>query len=183
MPEEGPDIYKGQIFPFSMPFSLKFDPRNLADREVSDIFTLGANLASFYSMFWSASPYRSPQVFLFSPDARYDITVPAAGRGRGKLENEPFIDVIRQVIVRQPQDKDWGPGSRIVWRSYVEQPDQASPPRVLAYANVPCARARQRAKPRKWRRWWTWPRSMISNASWTGPCMTTLTSSPHPARC
>ena len=137
MPEEGPDIYKGQIFPFSMPFSLKFDPRNLADREVSDIFTLGANLASFYSMFWSASPYRSPQVFLFSPDARYDITVPAAGRGRGKLENEPFIDVIRQVIVRQPQDKDWGPGSRIVWRSYVEQPDQASPPRVLAYANVP----------------------------------------------
>ncbi|MGE8459371.1 MAG: histidine kinase dimerization/phospho-acceptor domain-containing protein, partial [Pseudomonas alloputida] len=39
--------------------------------------------------------------------------------------------------MRQPQDKDWGPGSRIVWRSYVEQPDQASPPRVLAYANVP----------------------------------------------
>ena len=127
MPEEGPDIYKGQIFPFSMPFSLKFDPRNLADREVADIFTLGANLASFYSMFWSASPYRSPQVFLFSPDARYDITVPAAGRGRGKLENEPFIDVIRQVIVRQPRDKDWGPGSRIVWRSYVEQTSEITP--------------------------------------------------------
>ncbi|HEB5582516.1 TPA: response regulator [Pseudomonas aeruginosa] len=132
LPEEGPNIYKGQVFPFSMPFSLNLDRRNLADSEVPDIFTQGANLASFYSMFWSASPYRSPQVFLFSPDARYDITVPAAGRWRDKPEKEPFSDVIRQVIARQPQNK--GPG--IIWRSYVEQPDQTSPPRVLAYANI-----------------------------------------------
>lgn len=135
LPEEGPDIYKGQVFPFSMPFSLKLERGHLADSEVSDVFSQGANLASFYSMFWSASPYRSPQVFLFSPGARYDITVPAAGRGRGKADDEPFIHVIRQVMARQPQDKDATPGSGIVWRSYVEQPDQTSPPRVLAYAN------------------------------------------------
>ena len=136
LPDEGPDIYKGEVFPFSMPFSLKLDRRHFADRDVSEVYTQGANLASFYSMFWSASPYRSPQVFLFSPDARYDITVPAAGRGRGKPEEEPFIDVIRQVMARQPLVEDWRPGGGIIWRSYVEQPDQASPPRVLAYANV-----------------------------------------------
>ncbi len=136
LPEEGPDIYKGQIFPFSMPFSLKFDRRNLADSEMSDVVTQGANLASFYSTFWSDSPYRSPQIFLFSPDARYDITVPAAGRGRGRPGEEPFTDVIGQVLARQPQEKDWSPRTKIIWRSYVEQADQTSPPRVLAYTHI-----------------------------------------------
>ncbi|AVD86373.1 MULTISPECIES: hybrid sensor histidine kinase/response regulator [unclassified Pseudomonas] len=136
LPDQGPDIYKGQAFPFSLPFSLKLDSHSLAGNQVASIFSQGANLASFYSMFWSASPYRSPQVFLFSPDAHYDITVPAAGRSRGKPQDvdEPFIDVVRQVAARRPQGLDQGAG--IVWRSYVEQPDQDSPPRVLAYASI-----------------------------------------------
>ncbi|HBO1218307.1 TPA: response regulator [Pseudomonas aeruginosa] len=149
LPSEGPDIYSGQEFPFSLPFSLKLDQRSLNDREVPNIFTQGANLASFYSMFWADSPYRSPQVFLFSPDTRYDITVPAAGRGRGRPEgaNEPFIDVVRQVEARQPQDTDWKPNVEIIWRSYVDRPHQYSPPRVLAYATItlhPADAARQR---------------------------------------
>ncbi|TYO70641.1 response regulator [Pseudomonas sp. CK-NBRI-02] len=138
-PEAGPDIYEGQAFSFSLPFSIKLDKNQLGDREIPRIFSLGANLASFYSHFWSASYYRSPQVFLFAPDNEYDIAVPGARRGRGEAVEgeEAFGKLIRQVADRLPQLATWPQDQRILWRSYVANPDRESPPRVLAYVRIP----------------------------------------------
>jgi two-component system, NarL family, capsular synthesis sensor histidine kinase RcsC len=139
LPEDGPEIFEGQAFSFSLPFSVKLERGRVDTGEIPRIFSQGANLASFYSHFWSAAHYRSPQVFLFAPARHYDIAVPAAGRGRGQAVagNETFTEVIRQVSARLPEAAAWPAGQDILWRSYVEQPDRASPARVLAYASLP----------------------------------------------
>lgn len=138
LPNEGADIYQGQMFSFSMPFSVKLDKHNVAGHEQSKVLGLGANLAGFYSTFWSASHYPSPQVFLFGPHDSYDITVPAAGRGRSKIlsGNERFIDVVKTVRTRTPQDSHYLMNNGIDWQSYVEVPDRSTPARLLAYVSL-----------------------------------------------
>ena len=135
---EGPEIYEGQAFSFTLPFSVKLDHQRVDSRQMPRIFSQGANLAAFYSSFWSAAHYRSPQVILFSPGMHYDIAVPAAGRGRGQTVsgNEPFVAVIGQVAARLPDEAAWAQEDVVLWRSYVAHPDQASPARVLAFASI-----------------------------------------------
>ncbi|PZW79249.1 two-component system capsular synthesis sensor histidine kinase RcsC [Pseudomonas sp. 2848] len=139
LPEEGQGIFQGQAFPFTLPFSVKLDSERVNSSEMPLIFSQGANLAAFYSSFWSAAHYRSPQVFLFSPSMHYDIAVPAAGRGRGQTisGNEPFLEVVEQVATRMPEESAWSQDDSVIWRSYVPHPDHASPARLLAYASVP----------------------------------------------
>ncbi|MCO1624129.1 hybrid sensor histidine kinase/response regulator [Pseudomonas putida] len=139
LPEEGQGIFQGQAFPFTLPFSVKLDPERVDNSEMPLIFSQGANLAAFYSSFWSAAYYRSPQVFLFSPSKHYDIAVPAGGRGRGQTvsSNEPFVEVVEQVATRLPEESAWMQDDTILWRSYVSHPDHTSPARLLAYASVP----------------------------------------------
>jgi len=138
LPDEGADIYQGQAFSFSMPFSVKLDPQTIPASEQPKVLGLGASLADIYSTFWSASYYRSPQVFLFNPQGNYDITVPAAGRGRSKVMsvNENFADVFKTVIARFPQGNPLQGHAEIAWKSYVESPDPSTPARMLAYVNL-----------------------------------------------
>ncbi|MCP8633658.1 response regulator [Pseudomonas mosselii] len=134
LPEEGPNIYQGQAFSFSMPFSVKVT----ADALTAPVLGLGANLADFYSTFWADSYYRSPQVFLFNHQGNYDITVPAAGRGRehGKMmaSHERFIDVFNTVFARRPDEQPASTG--ILWKSYVDTAQGSAPARLLAYVNL-----------------------------------------------
>ena len=138
LPNEGPNIYQGQAFSFSLPFSVKLDKDKVVAHEHPKIFGLGANLADLYSTFWSASHFPSPQVFLFGPHDSYDITVPATGRSRGKMMNinESFVDVFNTVRARTPQDSQYLMNNGIDWRSYVEVPDRTTPARLLAYVNL-----------------------------------------------
>ena len=138
MVAEGPEIFEGQAFSFTLPFSVKLDRERVESSQMPRIFSQGANLAAFYSSFWSAAHYRSPQVILFSPGMHYDIAVPAAGRGRGQTVsgNEPFMTVIGQVAARLPTEAAWAQEDAVLWRSYVAHPDQASPARVLAFASI-----------------------------------------------
>ncbi|PSS48251.1 hybrid sensor histidine kinase/response regulator [Pseudomonas sp. BBP2017] len=138
LPNEGPNIYQGQAFSFSLPFSVKLDKGKVIAHEQPRIFGLGANLADLYSTFWSASHFPSPQVFLFGPHDSYDITVPAAGRTRGKMMNinETFVDVLNTVRARTPQDSQYLKNNGIDWRSYVEVPDRSTPARLLAYVTL-----------------------------------------------
>lgn len=144
LPEEGQGIFQGQAFPFTLPFSVKLDSERVNSSEMPRIFSQGANLAAFYSSFWSAAHYRSPQVFLFSPSMHYDIAVPAAGRGRGQTisGNEPFLEVVEQVAMRMPEESAWSQNDAVIWRSYVPHPDHASPARLLAYTSVPLSPTR-----------------------------------------
>ncbi|WP_342623001.1 hybrid sensor histidine kinase/response regulator [Pseudomonas alkylphenolica] len=135
LPNEGPNIYQGQAFSFSMPFSVKLDKHKAVDRDPSKVLELGANLADLYSTFWAASPYPSPQVFLFGPNDAYDITVPAAGRGRGKAMKN-FTEVLSTVHARKPSDSQPPLNNGIVWQSYVETPDRSTPACVLAYISL-----------------------------------------------
>lgn len=139
LPEVGPEIFQGQAFPFTLPFSVKLDLERVDSSEMPRIFSQGANLAAFYSSFWSAAHYRSPQIFIFSPSMHYDIAVPAAGRGRGQTVsgNEPFADVIGRVVTRLPEKGAWPHDDTVIWRSYVPHPDHTSPMRLLAYASAP----------------------------------------------
>ncbi|VVO58594.1 hybrid sensor histidine kinase/response regulator [Pseudomonas fluorescens] len=138
LPNEGPDIYKAQELSFSLPFSVKFNPAAIKAKERSRVFALGAHLASYYSAFWSASHYQSPQVFLFNEPDNFDIAVPAAGqfRGAGQIQGGTFVDVMRQVPhqlhAANPKPLD----NQVHWVRYNSQPDKAAPPVVLAYINV-----------------------------------------------
>ncbi|MFY9962228.1 response regulator [Pseudomonas sp.] len=138
LPEEGPDIYLGQVHSFSMPFSVKLDQRSVTADETAKVLGQGANLANFYSTFWSASYYQSPQVFLFDPQGNYDITVPAAGRGRGKVmsTNAHFQNVFNTVVARMPDASQHQSNNAIVWESYVETPDYTTPAYLLAYIRL-----------------------------------------------
>ena len=53
LPNEGPNIYQGQAFSFSLPFSVKLDKDKVVAHEHPKIFGLGANLADLYSTFLS----------------------------------------------------------------------------------------------------------------------------------
>lgn len=138
LPEEGPNIFLGQAHSFSMPFSVKLDQRSIAAGEITKVLGQGANLASFYSTFWSSSYYQSPQVFLFDPQGNYDITVPAAGRGRGKVmsTNTHFLKVFNTVVARMPDASQQLGSNAILWESYVETPDYTTPSCLVAYIRL-----------------------------------------------
>ncbi|WP_339495446.1 hybrid sensor histidine kinase/response regulator [Pseudomonas sp. RA_105y_Pfl2_P56] len=136
LPEEGPDVHKVQELSFSLPFSVAIDPAVIAPAARHNIFVLGAHLASYYSAFWSASHYQSPQVFLFNLPDKFDIAVPAAGqlRGAGQIQGGAFsqvmADVMRQLHAANPGALD----GRVHWARYDSHIGSA-PPTVLAYIN------------------------------------------------
>jgi two-component system capsular synthesis sensor histidine kinase RcsC len=138
LPDEGPDIYEGQEFSFSLPFSVKVNPVKMAAGQHPEIFALGANLANYYSAFWSASHYQSPQVLLFNVPDDFRISVPAAGqlRGAGQIQGGEYIEVIRQVLERL-QDKNPKPlDNQVHWVHYRTASNDKAPATILAYINI-----------------------------------------------
>lgn len=117
--EQGPDIYEGREFSFSLPYSVKLNPKRLAASQQAKVFDLAAQLAAYYSAFWSASHYQSPQVLLFNGPDNFDISVPAAGhlRGDGQVQGGFFADVVRQVEARLHTDPQQPPDGQVHWQA------------------------------------------------------------------
>lgn len=138
LPEEGPYIYQGKEFEFSMPFSVKFDPERLDDKQQARLFSLGVHLANFYGTFWSTSHNQSPQAFLFDHHADFDITVPGAGHSRSKTlaPNESFVDVIRAVQSHLPKPGRNITQDSVTWVRYQQAGDRRAPERLMAYISI-----------------------------------------------
>ncbi|MEJ1224261.1 response regulator [Pseudomonas sp. CCNWLW56] len=138
LPDEGDGIYKGQELSFSLPFSVKINPATIEPGERHRVFGLGAHLASYYSAFWSASYYQSPQVFLFNMPDNFDIAVPAAGRlrGVGQIQGGTYQQVMNQILQRLHEDNPRPADSRVHWVRYSAETDNSAPPTVLAYINI-----------------------------------------------
>jgi two-component system, NarL family, capsular synthesis sensor histidine kinase RcsC len=138
LPDEGPDVYEGRQFSFSLPFSVKVNPEKVALSQHPKVFTLAAHLADDYSAFWSASHYQSPQVFLFNVPDNFDIAVPAAGRlrGAGQIQGGEFVEVMKHVLQRL-HDKNPKPlDSRIHWVQYTTASEDVTSPSILGYVNI-----------------------------------------------
>lgn len=137
LPEMGPNIFQGQAFPFSLPFTVKLDRSPFTASDAEEIFSQGANLADFYTTFWSESHYSSPPMFLFSPERGYAIAIPAERGGIISAEGAiPFRDIIRQVDIRRPLMNETSRNGEVAWRSYVESTSYTSPDRVVAYTFI-----------------------------------------------
>lgn len=136
--DEGPDVYEGRQFSFSLPFSVKVNPEKVALSQHPKVFTLAAHLADDYSAFWSASHYQSPQVFLFNVPDNFDIAVPAVGRlrGAGQIQGGEFVEVMKHVLQRL-HDKNPKPlDSRIHWVQYTTASENVTSPSILGYVNI-----------------------------------------------
>lgn len=80
--EKSLSIYQGQELSFPTPFNLMY--RSEVPQAADDaMFSIGRNLANFYSLFWSASVFSSPQLFMISPYQGVTLAVPAIGTRRG----------------------------------------------------------------------------------------------------
>ena len=142
LPEEGPDIYEVRSLPFSLPFSLKIDPQRIAADQRPKVFTLGAYLAAYYSAFWSASHYQSPQVILINGPDNFDVAVPSTGRLRGNAQTQisHLARVMTQVSIRLHAEKPSQPDLQVHWEPYSSAEQDKSAPSLLAYVNINLAR-------------------------------------------
>ncbi|MCT8947710.1 hybrid sensor histidine kinase/response regulator [Pseudomonas iridis] len=138
LPDEGADIYEGRGLPFSLPYSLKINPARIASSQYPKIFALGTQLAAYYSAFWSASHYQSPQVVLINGPDNFDVTVPSAGRLRGNEQTQVghLVDVMTQVNKRLRGQNSPRPDLQVHWEPYVSAEHDKSTPTLLAYVSI-----------------------------------------------
>ena len=131
-------VYEEFEHSFSLPFSVKINPANIAAPQHTKVSSLGANLANYYSAFWSASHYQSPQVLLFNLPDNFDISVPAMGRLRGTLalQQDDFTQVVQRV--RQSlRDNHLEPlDNQVHWARYDADPDGSGSASILGYINI-----------------------------------------------
>ncbi|MCF4980069.1 response regulator [Pseudomonas gessardii] len=137
LPEEGPNIYLGRGLRFSLPYSVKINPDKIAASQHPKIFALGAYLAAYYSAFWAASHYHSPQVFLINGPDNFDLTVPATGRTRGgeQVQMTTLVDIITRLKERQRLPNPSQSAHQVHWESYQPPPGPPQTPVLLAYVN------------------------------------------------
>ncbi|SDZ28575.1 hybrid sensor histidine kinase/response regulator [Pseudomonas sp. NFIX28] len=136
--EEGPNIYEGRDFSFSLPYSLKINPDKIESAEYSKIFALGTQLADYYSAFWSASHYQSPQIILLNFPNNFDIAVPAAGRLRGaeRRHSGTFLEVVTQVTDLLHDKKPQALDNKVHWIQYRTASKDINTPSLLAYVDI-----------------------------------------------
>ena len=101
-------LYEGQKYSFSVPFSVKFDEQQISTAARPPIFALGAHLTSYYSAFWSSSPYEAPQTFVLNRQADYAITIPSVGyqhRENPEDTDNPVarVNAVQQILAQAPQ--------------------------------------------------------------------------------
>ncbi|MBC3272212.1 response regulator [Pseudomonas sp. SWRI81] len=134
LPEEGPNIYEARGLPFSLPFSVKIDPERIAPGQYPKVFALGSYLAAYYSAFWAASHYQSPQVILLNGPDNFDIAVPATGRlrGAGPTPVGRFVEIMTQKnLQKRPQAT-----AQVHWVPYPFMQDDDVTPSLLAYVRI-----------------------------------------------
>ncbi|MBF6035707.1 response regulator [Pseudomonas sp. P155] len=138
LPDEGPNIYEGRGLPFSLPFSVKIDPNRIAADQYPKVFALGSYLAAYYSAFWAASHYQSPQVILLNGPDNFDVAVPSAGRlrGAGPMQIGAFAQVMSQVNQHAREQPSSVPDHQVHWVPYPPTQDSESTPTLLAYVRI-----------------------------------------------
>lgn len=133
LPEAGPNIFEGRGLPFSLPYSLKINPDKIAADQYPKVFALGTYLSAYYSAFWAASHYQSPQVILLNGPDNYDVTVPAAGRlrGAGQIVIGALVEAMAPLNTR-PNGQNT-PAHQVQWQPYA---DDSGAPTLLAYVDI-----------------------------------------------
>ncbi|AZF64919.1 hybrid sensor histidine kinase/response regulator [Pseudomonas sp. LBUM920] len=126
-------LYEGQKYSFSVPFSVKFDEQQISAAARPQIFALGAHLTSYYSAFWSSSPYEAPQTFLLNRQTPYTITVPSVGYQRRESTEETgnlvaLVNAVQQTLDQTPQPLEQ---NRVYWQA------GPAPAHLLAYIGLP----------------------------------------------
>ncbi|QJI12697.1 response regulator [Pseudomonas sp. ADAK22] len=126
-------LYEGQKYSFSVPFSVKFDEQQISAGARPQIFALGAHLTSYYSAFWSSSPYEAPQTFLLNRQTPYTITVPSVGYQRRESTEETgnlvaLVNAVQQTLDQTPQPLEQ---NRVYWQA------GPAPAHLLAYIGLP----------------------------------------------
>ncbi|MGB7646780.1 MAG: response regulator [Pseudomonas fluorescens] len=126
-------LYEGQKYSFSVPFSAKFDEQQVSAAARPQIFALGAHLTSYYSAFWSSSPYEAPQTFLLNRQANYTITVPSVGYQRRESTEETgnlvaVVNAVQNTLEQTPQPLEQ---DRVYWQAGPESEH------LLAYIGLP----------------------------------------------
>ncbi|WP_336346345.1 hybrid sensor histidine kinase/response regulator [Pseudomonas monsensis] len=134
LPEEGPNIYEGRGLPFSLPFSVKIDPERIAPSQHPKVFALGSYLAAYYSAFWAASHYQSPQVILLNGPDNFDIAVPAAGRLRGAGPTQ--ISTFVEIMTRMNMQRRTQTSAQVHWEPYAFAEEDNVTPTLLAYVRI-----------------------------------------------
>ncbi|WP_409317497.1 ATP-binding protein [Pseudomonas sp. KCJK9016] len=138
LPEEGPNTYEGRGLPFSLPYSLKINPDKIAPDQYPAIFTIGTHLAAYYSAFWSASHYQSPQVVLVNGPDNFDVVVPAAGRLRGAspMQIDELVQATTQVNKRMRAHNSPPRDLQVHWEPYSSARDNKTAPTLMAYVSI-----------------------------------------------
>lgn len=138
LPEEGPNIYEGRGLPFSLPYSLKINPDKIAAAEYPKVFALGTYLSAYYSAFWAASHYQSPQVMVVNSPDNFDISVPATGRLRdgGQVPVGALLDVLTQLSERLHAKNSSRTDHQVHWEPYAPTPDHNGAPVLLGYVDI-----------------------------------------------
>ena len=131
-------VYEELEYSFSLPFSVKINPARISAQQHAKVSTLGANLANFYSAFWSASHYQSPQVLLFNLPDNFDISVPSKGRlrGAGQVQEGDFTRVVQQVTKSLRDHKQTPLDDQVHWVNYDAGAGVNAPASVLGYINI-----------------------------------------------
>lgn len=142
LPEEGPNIYEGRGMPFSLPYSVKIDPNRITADQSPKVFALGTYLAAYYSAFWAASHYQSPQVILLNGPDNFDVAVPSAGRIRGavRMQVGALVEVMTQVNERLRVQNSTQDAHQVYWEPYAPAQTNKSAPTLLAYVDINLAR-------------------------------------------
>ena len=126
-------LYEGQKYSFSVPFSVKFDEQQVSPAARPQIFALGAHLTSYFSAFWSSSPYEAPQTFLLNRQTPYTITIPSVGYQRRESTEETgnlvaLVNAVQQTLEQTPQPLEQ---NRVYWQA------GPAPDHLLAYIGLP----------------------------------------------
>ncbi|WP_439864742.1 response regulator [Pseudomonas antarctica] len=126
-------LYEGQKYSFSVPFSVKLDEQLVDTAARPQIFALGAHLTSYYSAFWSSSPYEAPQTFVSNRQAHYSITIPSIGYRHGDSPSDAdnpsgLINAVQDTLAQAPQVLE---ADRVYWQA------GPAPEHLLAYIGIP----------------------------------------------
>ena len=141
--DEGSNVYIGREHSFSLPFSIKVNAATIPALQHSKITALGAHLANYYSAYWSASHYQSPQIFVANVPANFEISVPAAGRlrdGGHNLAGELPL-VMQQILARHYDNIQPFAEDQVHWLAYHDKSGASHGPTILSYINIDLPRA------------------------------------------
>lgn len=93
------ELFQGRALPLSLPFTLAYDSR-LTSMETRGALSLGTQLTDYYSTYWAGSYYASPQMFVFAPNAQFDIAVPGIDgtRQRLPLRQAQYLEIAGRCV-------------------------------------------------------------------------------------